>query len=91
MSEIPDPGEFAGLRLGRTHIDSALHPEYNALFHAGVNVLITTDTPLIACWAHAAWTVKALELDGQLITRIGVPQAIKNAALCLRIAQAKGE
>ena len=80
MAEIPDPGDFAGLRFRKQNVMCVPYLEKDGRIHC-------TCPRLIACWAHAAWTVKALELDGQLITRVGVPQAIKNAALCLRIAQ----
>ena len=86
----PNPGEAFGLHLemasGILHLVNKegmlVHPPWgHCLFPDGITV--------IACWAHAAWTAKALELDGKLICRIGVKDALKNAAAWLALA--KGE
>jgi len=77
MSEIPDPGEFAGYILGTDGL--RIRGTYTKM-------PLVSDPRLIACWAQAAWTDGANNAKAEKHKRY----CLQNAALCLRIAQ-KGE
>ena len=94
MTDIPDPGEFAGYKM-------VVNSNGDPLIERSDKAELCDDIRIIACWAHAAWTAKAKLLYDNLMFGRGTKWSLKlsdehdqaciNADTCLKIAKGEAE